>query len=287
MAVTFQMKLAGQTVGVSALYESTKVFCREYLVGEGDEADVEGERPGTADTGAEPQKEQSGEGSFSIEISEADIAYEKQKSAEEERVAGLPERAFRDEYLETLAVYRKISDRSPAFDTFLFHGSCIAVDGEGYLFTAPSGTGKSTHTRLWRELFGERAVMVNDDKPLLKVVGGGECSSAEQPVESTTPTVYVYGTPWDGKHRLSTNICVPLKGLCVLERGEANSIERVSKQEVYAQLLQQVYRPSEPEMLVKTMQLVDALCEAVPLYRLCCNMDLEAARIAYNGMQDE
>ena len=89
------------------------------------------------------------------------------------------------------------------YDTILFHGSAVAVDGIGYLFTAKSGTGKSTHTRLWRELFGERAVMLNDDKPLIKVSENG---------------IIVYGTPWDGKHRLSTNTFVPLKGICFMSK---------------------------------------------------------------------
>lgn len=71
-------------------------------------------------------------------------------------------------YLETLAVYRKIVTRLVFSDILLIHGSAIAVDGKAYLFTAPSGTGKSTHTRMCREYFKDRAVMVNDDKPLNK-----------------------------------------------------------------------------------------------------------------------
>ena len=79
------------------------------------------------------------------------------------------------------------------------------MDGQAVLFTAKSGTGKSTHTKLWRDLFGERAVMVNDDKPLLRILKDG---------------VLVCGTPWDGKHRLSTNCALPLKAICILERGK-------------------------------------------------------------------
>ena len=97
-----------------------------------------------------------------------------------------------------------------SYDTILFHGSVIAVDGIGYLFTAKSGTGKSTHTRLWREYFGDRAAMVNDDKPLLKI---------------TDSSVIAYGTPYNGKHRLGTNISVPLKAICILTRAADNHIE--------------------------------------------------------------
>ncbi len=88
----------------------------------------------------------------------------------------------------------------PSYDTVLFHGSALAIDGDGYLFTAKSGTGKSTHTRLWRERFGDRVVMINDDKPLLHIDAG---------------SVIAYGTPWNGKHRLGTNASVPLRADCV------------------------------------------------------------------------
>ena len=107
-----------------------------------------------------------------------------------------------DDYLETLAVCRKIAERMPEHNTFLFYGSCIAVDGAGYVFTAKSGTGKSTHTRLWRELLDNRATMVNDDKPLIRIADDD---------------AIIYGTPWDGKHPLSHNIAVPLKAICILE----------------------------------------------------------------------
>ena len=156
-------------------------------------------------------------------------------------------------------------------DTILFHGSVIAVDGIGYLFTAKSGTGKSTHTRLWREMLGERAVMINDDKPLISLSENG---------------IMVYGTPWDGKHRLSTNIGVPLKAVCILERAEENRIVPITKKDAYNMLMQQVYKPSDPQKLIKTLQLIDRLAENVKLYRLGCNISPQAAEIAYRTMSD-
>lgn len=141
---------------------------------------------------------------FSVQICPSDISFEKEKSAHEDEIEGIPVRQFSDKYLETLAVYRKIARKLLEFDTLLFHGSVVAVDGTGYLFTAKSGTGKSTHTRLWRQLFGSRAVMANDDKPLLKITDNG---------------VIAYGTPWNGKHRLGSNISIPLRAICILGRG--------------------------------------------------------------------
>lgn len=139
----------------------------------------------------------------------------------------------------------------------------------GYLFTAKSGTGKSTHTRLWRELLGGRAVMINDDKPLISLSENG---------------IMVHGTPWDGKHRLSTNMCVPLRALCILERAEENRIVPITKKDAYNMLMQQVYKPTEPQKLIKTMQLIDRLAASVKLYRLGCNMDIQAAQLAYIAM---
>ena len=243
----FSIHLAENRILVDALFDSTKVFCKEYLC-ESEGAD------------------------FSLAITPENIEYEKQKSAEEDAAMGIQTRPFKDEYLETLAVYRKICDRMPERDTFLFHCSAVALDGKAYLFTAPSGTGKSTHTRLWREVFGDRAVMINDDKPLLRV---------------TSDSVFVYGTPWDGKHRLSTNTVAPVAGICLLERGEENDVERIAKEEAFPRLLQQTYRPQSPVALMKTMALLDEVASNVPLYKLRCNMEPEAARVAYEGMNIE
>lgn len=201
-----------------------------------------------------------------------DIAYERRKSAEADTYEGHPVRIFPDGYLETLAVYRKIALALLDKNTLLFHGSAIAVDGEAYLFTAKSGTGKSTHTALWRQKFGSRAMMVNDDKPLLKMENN---------------TVTVYGTPWDGKHRLSTNTSVPLKAICILERAPENHIEKITLKEALPMLVQQSYRPNDPQAMVKTLSLIAQLGQSVSLHRLGCNMNPDAADVSYAGMAEK
>lgn len=207
---------------------------------------------------------------FKVEISQSDIDFEREKSAMENKLEGIAVINYPNSYLETLAVYRKITDKLNEFDTILFHGSCIAIDGEGYLFTAKSGTGKSTHTRLWREVFGEKAVMVNDDKPLIKITDSG----AE-----------IFGTPWNGKHKLGSNISVPLKAICILERGAENVIKNISKSEAFPLLLQQVQRSADKVKLSKTIGLVNKMGDKVNLYKLWCNMEREAAEISYNAMR--
>lgn len=242
----FTIQLADCKIAVCALFSTTREFCRDYLI----------------DTDAPPD--------ISIKITPEDIDFEREKSAREDEIEGVPIRHFSDEYLETLAVYRKIAEKMADYDTLLFHGSVIAVDGAAYLFTAKSGTGKSTHTRLWREVFGDRAVMVNDDKPLLKAADNG---------------VIAYGTPWDGKHHLSSNISVPLKAICILERSEVNRIEPVSKKEAFPMLMQQSYRPADPVAMAKTIALVDRMSSNVKLYKAGCNMELEAVYTTYNKMK--
>ena len=203
-----------------------------------------------------------GQPEYAVLTTEADIAHERQRAAGEDLSPS-------DAYLETLAVYRQLAEQLLAEDVLLFHGSAIAVDGAGYLFAAASGTGKSTHARLWRELLGARAVMVNDDKPLLAVSGTG---------------VTVWGTPWDGKHGLSRNIGVPLRAICLLERGGENRIEPISAKQAWPMLWRQSYRPSDPEKLRRTLALVDSLSQRVRLYRLRCAPDIEAARVAFAAM---
>ena len=231
--LTNKYEFAGKIVEVNSLNEAVHKYCAAYL----------------SDAPAD----------FSVTTTQEDIEYERNRS----EIPGCP-----DGYLEELAVYRKISEKMPSYDTVLFHGSVVAVDGEAYLFMAASGTGKSTHVALWRKLFGERAVMVNDDKPLLHI---GD-------------TVTAYGTPYDGKHKLSNRIAVPLKAICILERADKNTIVPVTKNEAYTMLLQQVYRPNDVFALQKTLELIDKMADRVGLFRLGCNMDIEAAKVAYDGM---
>ncbi|MBQ2916036.1 MAG: hypothetical protein IJC50_06175 [Clostridia bacterium] len=242
--IDFTIKIADNNIAVQVQHLSTKEYCKEYIT----EAEAD----------------------FLVTVSSEDIAFERRKSEREDMLEGIPIRHFSDAYLETLAVYRKICTELLKRDTLLFHGSAIAVDGEGYLFTAKSGTGKSTHTSLWRQEFGERAEMINDDKPLLKIAGD---------------TVWVCGTPWNGKHRLGCNKIVPLKAICILERDTDNHIHRISAQEALPMLLQQSFRTGGPVGMMRLLDLLETIMSRTKIYRLGCNMNPEAARVAFEGMQ--
>ena len=239
----FAIKVAGQVAAVNALFESSRDYCRDYLCDE---------KPG-----------------FSVVITPADIALEREKSARTDRAEGVPVRNVSDAQLEITAIQRKIAEALFAHNVLLFHGSVVAVDGVAYLFTAKSGTGKSTHARLWREFLGDQAVMVNDDKPFLRVTEHG---------------ILACGSPWNGKHRLGSNICVPLQAICVLERGEENHIAEISAEQALFMLLQQSNRPEKAALLPKYLELVDAVAAHVAFYRLQCNMEIEAAEVAYKTL---
>jgi len=231
-------KLAGHVLEIKSLYCRIHKQCKDYKCTEIPE--------------------------FCISINEEDIHQESVKS---EKTGN-----YQEDYLETLAVYRKVVEYLLEFNIVLFHGSVVAVDGMAYLFTARSGTGKSTHTGLWKRMFGERAVIINDDKPLLELTETG---------------VLVYGTPWDGKHHLSTNMSVPLKAICMLQRGSENQIQLVERKKYYPFLLQQIYRPANGELLKKTLILLESVISKVKIYELFCNQELEAAWISYEGMNRE
>ncbi len=240
----FKIKLAGRVIEVKAMYPYIKKYCEGYVCDE------------PAD--------------FSVETTQADLEFEREKSARDDIAEGRAVIDHPDSYLETLAVYRKIVEKLMDYDSLLFHGSAIAVDGVAYLFTAKSGTGKSTHTRFWREAFGDRAVMVNDDKPLLKLTKDG---------------VLVCGTPWNGKHNLGTNMTAPLQAICILERGEQNEIAEITAQDALPMLLQQSHRPGNPAAMVTYMQIMDRLTKNLKFYRLKCNLNPEAAMVAHEGMR--
>ena len=238
---TFVMEIAGVPVEVRPLFESTAVYCREYL------------------TDAAP--------SYTVTVSREDLVREQHLLNIEADEEGLKRRKFSDMFLERSVIQRKVAQELLHRQTLLMHGSTVAVDGQAYLFTAACGTGKSTHTRLWREVFGERAVMVNDDKPFLKLCEGG---------------VLAYGTPWTGKHGLGTNVCVPLKGICILKRGAENLIRRITAEDALQMLRHQCFIADGCEDL--TWSMVDKLMGSVALWEMECTKSQEAAVVAHSAM---
>ena len=232
------MEVAGLATHVQPMFFSTREYCRPYL------------------TQREPE--------FFVEVTGSDLIRQQAALDQEADEEGLRRRKFTDPFLERTVIQEKIAQKLLERDTLLLHGSTVAVDGQAYLFTAPCGTGKSTHTRLWRELFGERAVMVNDDKAFLALHPDG---------------VWAYGSPWTGKHGIGTNISAPLKGICFLQRGTENKIQKVQPDKWLPELIHQCFLPEE-----RYLSLVSRLAQSVSLWEMTCTKDPQAAAIAYETM---
>ena len=240
----FSIKIAGQVAAVTSLFDSTRDYCVRYLTEE---------KP-----------------DFSILVTRENLDFEQAALLAEAMAEGMRPRTFTDPFLDRAAIQRAVAEHLFEKDTLMVHGSLVAVDGEGYLFMAAKcGTGKSTHTRLWREVFGCRAVMVNDDKPFLLI---------------TDAAVLACGAPWSGKRGLDTNITVPLKGICLLARGQENRIRPAGTEELLPTLIKESYCPLDESKHPRHRELAGILAEKVPLWRMECNKQEAAARMAYAAM---
>lgn len=155
------------------------------------------------------------------------------------------------------------------FDGMLLHASAVVLDGYAFLFSAPCGTGKSTHTKLWLKVFGDRAFILNDDKPALRFEDG---------------VWYAYGTPWSGKHDISTNVRAPVAGICFLRQAKENVIRPFSGSKAIFALLEQTARPAGPQLRGQLMMLLDKLLTNLPVWEMGCNMDPQAALVSYEAM---
>lgn len=228
------VSIAGIPVGIDNRYKNVEHISRDYL------------------TDAAPV--------FTVRATDAEI--------EAERLASGAE--FHEGYLESTVIHRLIAEQLWRVDAFVLHGAVLALDGGGYAFAARSGTGKTTHTRLWCEHFGERVRYVNGDKPIVRFIDG---------------VPYVYGTPWRGKENYGENMRVPLMGIAYLERALSNSAEEISFDDASSRLLSQVYIPKKnPLAAARTLALVGRLSEGVRHVVLKCNMEKDAAAVAARAL---
>ncbi len=198
---------------------------------------------------------------FTVSVDDSDI----------EREHATSEESFTDGYLESIVAYRKIAERLPEYGAVVFHGAVLCLDGKAYAFTAPSGVGKTTHTRLWlSELEG--AYYINGDKPVIRIVDG---------------TPRAYGTPWRGKEGYGTNRSAPLSAVALLERGESNTADIIDKSAATVGLVKQIYIPKDPAAAALAMRVADRIISSVRIFSLKCNMEPEAAVIASRAMIDD
>lgn len=199
---------------------------------------------------------------FSIRISEEHIAKEKAEDSE-----------VTSEIAEYMLVGNTFYKGLIKHDGCLLHASSVVVDDEAYLFSAPCGTGKSTHTSLWlKYLAHKNPYILNDDKPAIRIMEDG---------------IFAYGTPFSGKHDINENKKVKLKGICFIEQSKINFIRKLEPQEAIKLFLEQTFRNLNEEYMLKFFDILDKILKEIPIYKLYCDMSEEAVQLSYGTMKGE
>lgn len=220
----FKIKLAGLVFQISSVYDYVYTMCSGYFAPH-DAADV------------------------IINITEKEIIDEK----EEMQILYGQQHPYSPDYLEMLAVYRRIATECLAYDTFLTHGAALSIRGGSYLITAKSGTGKTTVARILSKYCPD-AFVINGDKPLISIEK--DCA-------------FAWGTPWSGKEHQNVNCREKLHAICLLERGDNTHFEEITFSEALPSLLNQVYKPNRASDIKKTFNLLGQLAAKVKFYRFC------------------
>ena len=233
----FKIKIADTIFKINNIYLYVEKLCRDYIY-EGEDFDYE------------------------INSTEEQIDEEKAK---------IPEENWSRGYIENITVYRAIAMKLLERDAFVMHAAVIAIGDKAYAFTAKSGTGKSTHIKLWRKLRGEEVYVVNGDKPVMRYFDG---------------KLYAYGTPWCGKEGWNNNVSVPLKGICFITRSEENWIEEIDNRIAVFELLNQTERVPYEEYMSLLIRLVENVIRRTHIFKMGCNISKEAVYTAYNLMEN-
>ncbi len=224
MVREFKIKIAGRIVEIQSLHTQVYELCRDYILDTDKPADI------------------------CIKSSEKAIEYERENSDDEDAVDG---------YLETLSIYRAITEEMISYSTVLMHGAVIACNGAAYMLSAKSGVGKTTRTDQFIKQI-EGAFVVNGDKPLIRFTDEG---------------IFACGTPWCGKENKNTNTIVPLKAIVILKRSDKSYIQEISYKEAFISILSQMYKPKSQELMALSLALLKKLEHNVKFYRYGINLE--------------
>ena len=240
----YTVELAGHVLRIGTKYLQTGVSLRDYI--------VEGKTP-----------------EISIEITERDIRREWTRMLENPRNSADFVNQLPGYYFESFALNRRVSDELLAFDTIAYHGSAIVIDSCCHIFSADSGTGKSTYSKMWLRHFGQLAYILNDDKPFLQLQGN---------------RVIVFGSPWNGKHHYGKNISAPLRSISFLHRASKGSAEVMCADEGADLMRLQVFRPDREEDMEKALDLVKRISRCTAFYHVGFSLDPGQIAPVYNTL---
>ena len=152
--------------------------------------------------------------------------------------------------LEESGIFRMLAKRGGV----VLHSSYVFTkQGEALLFSAPSGTGKSTQAELWRSYAG--AKVINGDRALIKAQNG----------------VTANGIFFSGTSGICENVTAPIRAIVLLRQSFANELKKVSGKEAFMRLLPQCsYYPKEEENLKLVTGILAEIISAVPIYDFGC-----------------
>ena len=228
--ISFKIKIANIVLLINAFNETTKRYCRDFLVDEKHD--------------------------YEITMKEEDL--------KNEVLEGNNGHVYVNE--EISALYRKIADLFVERDIVVFHGSSFKVNNYGFIVTARSGVGKSTHVNNLNQYIGDDFKYINDDKPLVEV----------------NDNITIYSSPWNGKERRGNNASAPLKAVFFLNRGIENTYKPIiNKEEIYIRLLSQIYLPKEKSKREKALKIIDILLKKINFYEINVTKDIESAKMTY------
>lgn len=182
----------------------------------------------------------------------------------------------------------ELGEQLPLFDRMIVHGVAVQVTdrrrcnddslncddkGQGFIFSAPSGVGKSTHARLWQRLLGEdRVTIINGDKPIVRQRGDGGAFE-------------VYGTPWCGKEGLHQNVSAPLRGIALLHRGTPSAL-RATKEEFFDFMTSQTFLPQDPTALKRTFDMLEHIYNNVPVYHIYADLSRQCIELSVKTLYE-
>lgn len=163
--------------------------------------------------------------------------------------------------------------RAVDFNIIKIHASSVYKDGKSIAFTGVSGTGKSTHSRLWMQHI-EGADLLNDDEPLVRIMANGD--------------VMLYGAPWSGSTNCFKNISYPLKAIVHLFQAKENKLTRLSLLQSLKTILESISTlKMYDKMEQKQIGIIYSIIEKVPVYRLDCLPDIDAVNHTRRILDDE
>ncbi len=230
-------KIADLNIGIENHSDFTKEYMKDYL---------------STDT----------EYDFCVSVTDDMVEFEKK----------IAEKPVPEKYYESTAILRYICKKIVSnYDGFFLHCSCLEYEDMAYIFTAKSGTGKSTHARLWREVFADKVTMINDDKPIIRLIDN---------------KFYIYGTPWNGKHHLSNNIKSEIKAIYYLSQGEENKVTKSDPFSSITKILSQTVLPDDKESMVHLLDMVEKLVSTTPVFDLDCTISHDAVHTAFNSSKE-